>query len=151
MVQSPKDTRLEKSLIDHNYTNNDKYSALQIYSDLSDHEFIVAHSPCNRLPTCVIKIRVRDWRHYDKSKLEKTIQKNNFTLTSTNYAQIMQLTLKKVAPYRVIRVKNTPGQLVHPKLEKKKKRRDRQLKLFRQTGIEEFLKETRKLSKEIKK
>jgi len=57
-----------------------------------------------------------------------------------------------LAPYRIIRVeRNKPGQIINPKLEKKKKRRDRCIKLYRKTGNAEYYLEAKILSKEIKK
>jgi hypothetical protein len=144
-------TRIESSLIDHIYVNTQSFKPHQIYSDLSDHVFIIASRPSKITQKCTLKFRIRDWRNYDAAKLTKTINKYNLDFGPVKFEESLLMLLDRVAPFRIIRIKNLPDQLVHPKLEKKKKRRDRQLKLFRQTGNEEFLKETRKLSKEIKK
>jgi hypothetical protein len=143
-------TRVETSLIDHVYTDNViKYEVTQQYTDFSDHEFIIVCRDSKLRKKKVIKISARDWRNYGEKKLLKTVK--DYDINATNFEESLKKILDRVAPLRSIRIKDSPDQIVHPKLEKKKKRRDRMFKLFRQTNEEEHLKGVRKLSKEIKK
>ncbi len=145
--------RNEASLIDHVYSTSTIYEIEQLYSDMSDHEIIIAKKEVDYSIKCKRKLLIRDWRNYSDKKLLKALNKHQPAgLSSVNFSETLDIILDVVAPIRVIKINpEAKNQVVHPKLEKKKKRRDQLYRQFRVSRDKELLEEIRELSKEIKK
>lgn len=123
-------TRLEQSAIDHIYTN-DGFTLTQSPS-ISDHDILTVTKPKHdQLAKIRKKFTVRDWRKYTKLaatvEMDKQISQFN-DMSETQFVLALKTTLDKVAPLRVIRV--TDDQIINPKVEAIKKRRDRYFKKF---------------------
>jgi Reverse transcriptase (RNA-dependent DNA polymerase) len=145
--------KLQTSLIDHIYTNDLDVKVTQIPS-ISDHDFIVASKSFN-IQTRE-KILMRDWRGYNKEKMNTALNTRILKLGTTSdkmslncLTEMINESLDELAPNRVIRVKDK--QIISQKLEKAKKRRDRQYRLFKKTNDTHYLHKSIKESKLIKK
>ncbi len=141
----------EQSLIDHVYTNDSHINEIHMNS-VSDHDILLVTKvfPLPRKD----KLIVRDWRKYSKDKVQQEIlnqmaQISTSELTISTISNILTSTLNLLAPKRVIRVKE--DQLISPKLEALKKKRDRLFKKFKKFGNPKHLAKSDELSKSIKK
>ena len=141
--------RIEQSLIDHVYTNDPDSKVIHVNS-VSDHDIIIVtrrieHSERD-------KFTVRDWRKYTTERVQQELEKITSQISGTlTFEQINVLLLgilNKLAPKRVVRVKEK--ELISPKLEALKKKRDRSFKLFKKTKDHFYLAKSKELSNKIK-
>jgi hypothetical protein len=116
---------VQTSAIDHIYTNDLQLSIMHQPS-ISDHDILVAikNLGINKQE----KIRIRDWRKYDKDKMNDAINNQISSHKTTadriglqELTKIVMTALDDLAPFRIIRVKQ--DQIIIPKLEKLTKRR----------------------------
>ena len=145
--------RLEQSLIDHVYTNDPDCKVIHENS-VSDHDIILVTKKIDHSER--EKVIVRDWRKYTTERVHLELNKHltqisghselNLNLDQVN--SILALALNKLAPKRVVRVKDK--ELISPKLEALKKKRDRAFKSFKKTKDPLMLLESKELSKKIK-
>lgn len=153
LVQDQGSLRAEESLIDHIYSNIIDLTVTHVPS-VSDHDILIT-SQNFPLPARK-KVIVRDWRKYTKESVGKMINESlsqisisdTSDITTDTLKSLLLTTLDKLAPKRVVRVKDQ--QLISPKVEKLKKKRDRHFKLFKKFGLPTDLKKAEDLSKQLK-
>ena len=151
-VMTANGIRVEESLIDHVYSNINNLEVSTLIS-VSDHDVIVMSKRIH--VSSREKLKIRDRRKYNKSTIGIEIGKNlgqisnpqTVTLKDLNF--VLSTSLDKIAPIRVVRVKE--NQLISPKLEALKKKRDRLFKKYKKYGNAHYLKESEILSKKVKK
>lgn len=148
--------RIEKSAIDHLYTNDNKIT-LTLESSISDHVILIAERPTlHDNKGTKTKFLVRDWRNYSKDLARESIDNklnqistNQLDLSLDNIKEIYSDVLEEIAPYRVIRTKD--DQIVNTKIEALKKRRDRYLKKFKKTRDPKHLELAKSFTTTVKK
>jgi len=156
LVNTDTGQRLESSAIDHVYTNVKEWK-LTIEPSISDHHLISVTRPAaasTRQPR--EKIFVRDWRNYNQNSVNEVLndKMHNLQISSTliSFEQVQDLyrdTLNEIAPLRVVKIKE--GQIVSPKLESLKKRRDRYLKKYKKSRDLKHLDLAKSFTYQIKK
>jgi len=144
--------RVEKSAIDHIYSNIENCK-LEMSNSISDHLILKVELPEGHLVRPKReKFTVRDWRNYEEEQVHHCVTNlmtgshaPNFEMLSKGLAGIVD----KVAPLKVIKVKE--GQLVNPKIDAIKKRRDRFLKKFKKSRNPYYLEQAKSFTKTLKK
>jgi hypothetical protein len=140
------------SAIDHVYTNIPTLT-LTHQSSISDHDMLIVSKILVTAPRR--KIKIRDWRSYTTTKatteLSNRIGQISEPQSYNSVCGALLEVVNELAPERVIRIKD--NQIISPKLEKAKKKRDRLFKRFRKGGSIDMtlLKEIKKLNAKIKK
>jgi len=116
--------RVEQSAIDHVYTNTDL--KLTIQSSISDHSSLHLTSTCKPKQRRT-KLLIRDWRHYSKDLVNKTINgkmhqisTSSCELSFDDVSLLYQGALDDIAPYRVVKV-HSENEFISTKLEAQKK------------------------------
>jgi len=142
--------REEKSLIDHVYTNIIKKnpSVLVSHVGISDHELIQVKATVSELPK-TLKVRVHDWRKYNKQSLTREIE--NRSAIGMHHQEALASSFEKLAPLRSIRIRENKGQIISTRIEKWKKKKDRIFKEYKETGDLCLHDTVRALTKKIKK
>jgi len=140
----------EKSLIDHVYTNIIKKnpSVLVSHVGISDHELIQVKATVSELPK-TLKVRVHDWRKYNKQSLTREIE--NRSAIGMHHQEALASSFEKLAPLRSIRIRENKGQIISTRIEKWKKKKDRIFKEYKETGDLCLHDTVRALTKKIKK
>jgi len=94
---------------------------------------------------------IRDWRNYNKEAVLEALSTLNLEQISnaSDLQDILGQTLNKVAP--MVTVRANRHQLVNPKIEAIKKRRDRFLRKFKKSNNPEHLEKAKSFTKTLKK
>jgi len=145
--------RLEKSAIDHVYSNIENCK-LNYHNSISDHLILIVEMPDN----CFVKPKqekfiVRDWRNYEECQvhqfINQSMSQSNSEMNFERLSCLLVDTVDKVAPLKVVKVKE--GQMINPKIEAIKNRRDRFLKKFKKTRNVRYLEQAKSFTKTLKK
>jgi len=144
--------RIEKSVIDHVYTNW-LDSEINYVNSISDHMILIVQLVNLKLPgTTKEGFLVRDWRNYQASEVHDILlgAKDQMSIQSFNDLSIvLRNTLDQVAPMRMVKVREK--QLVNTKIDAIKKRRDRFLKKYKNSRNPEHLAKAKSFTKTLKK
>jgi len=149
IVQRSSGTTLEESMIDLVYTNRThQVDCLNFPYINSDHDFLWCKVSAFGAKRVTKKFIIRDY-----TGLTQHSVKNHIKGVPNGLQEIedqLHHILEKLAPERVVRTRD-PQQLLNPRIEKLKKRRDRLLKKFKKTGNSKHLEKCKQLSKQLKK
>jgi len=145
----------QESLIDLVLSRDIKPKKVTKKSDyVSDHCIILVQCEASRLPNITKKFQIRDLTKLNQHNiLREAFKKPNIT-TLDEINNLHEEIYEKLAPIRSARTRN-PLQLINPRIEKIKKRRDRLYQDYKRTGNLDILmsvkNETKRLKKAIKR
>lgn len=139
--------RVDTSLIDHVYSNMQDVPVQILPTDHSDGDvLIVNYSLGSRIPRRTVK-KIRDWRNYSFDSLRESL--TNVIIRPLNYKDELKRAYDELVPIKSCRIRD--GQIINPRLEELKKKRDRLVKKFKKTNKRCFYDEAKMISKKLKK
>jgi len=130
---------LEESRLDLVYTNDLNVDSLSFPSINSDHDFLWTKLRAFGIKRATKKITVRDYSMLTSNGVKNFDHTRPIGLVELNTC--LSTILNTLAPERVIRTRG-PEQIINPRVEKLKKKRDRALKKFKKYGDEKYLKKS---------
>jgi len=142
---------MEESMIDLVFTNNGTFDSLNFQIEGSDHDFVWSRLHPFGKQRVTSKVAIRDYSGLTMSNLRNHTQ--GLLVMPSDLSDLINLQkelLNKISPIRVIRTR-CPEQIVNPRIEKVKKRRDRFLKKYKRTGKDEYLRRCKEETKALKK
>jgi hypothetical protein len=142
-------SRVEKSLIDHVYSNKENQNVKLIPTEFSDHDILCVERRLSVAKPQRRVIKIRDWKGYSKDGLVSAVESCQVNLTPENYASALDSAFNKLVPLVSCRLKE--GQIACAGLEKMKKKRNRLLTKFKRSGDKEYLLKARTLNRKLKK
>ncbi len=162
VIQTQEGLKVEESILDHLYTEDEE--AFLIDCESGDHLAIGMYIGGVKNPKTKKHTR-RDWRFYNQSKVNKTLENNNFineALSSITCGEtdaevlneklknIHQTLLDELAPLRSIRTRNDT-QIINSTIEALKKKRNRMFIKYKKTQDARYLLKSQELTRKLKK
>jgi len=139
---------LEESMIDLILTNTEGTTTVD--PSTSDHDLIGFQRKNNQISYETKKATIRDFVCLSPRNVARVISTWQAPSTIDELEKLLSYVLDKLAPYRVIRTR-LPENIINPKVEKIKKRRDRMYRKYKFSQDEHWLyivkQENRKLKK----
>lgn len=143
----PASLHLEESMIDLAFANDKRVDSLSFSSMTSDHDFLWSKVRAFGEKRTAKKVTIRDYSHMTLSGMKHLARSIPTELKDVNDHHTY--ILDTLAPERVIRTRGLE-QVMNPRIEKAKKKRDRALKKFKKYGDEKYLKKSRRLTLRLK-
>jgi len=142
---------LQESMIDLSFSNRpNEADTLVFQSDFSDHDFIWTKIKYGVTKKKAIKRVIRDWTHLNETNIMREALEGPVPNSLEMLNEIHLKILDKLAPFRVAKIRS-PEQIVNPKVEKIRKKKDRAYKKYKRTGLSLHLFMAKHLENELKK
>jgi len=148
IVNRPIGTFLEESTLDL-ILSNIKGKIIH-ESTTSDHDLIGIKYKNTPQIVETKKVTIRDWVCLTPRNVARVISSWQQPENLQELETLLSYVLEKLAPYRVIRTRLTEN-IINPKIEKIKKRRDRMYRLYKLSNDEHWLFIVKKENKKLKK
>jgi len=133
VVNRVRGLRLEESCIDLALTNDVTTDCLNFSNVHSDHDFIWSKMSFDKISHKTEKVSIRDYTRLTSYNVAHRIKEDIKNLPELEAFQ--KSLLDELAPFRVIRTR-TPTDIINPRVEKLKKKRDRMFKKYKKSGNE---------------
>jgi len=117
---------------------------------VSDHQIIMVCLKTIPSPEITTKFKIRDLTKLSEGNILRIAFRHPKITTLNDVNALHRSIYEKLAPIRTARTRN-PTQLVNPRIEKVKKKRDRLLKKYHKTGNENTLIQAKEETKRLKR
>jgi len=147
-----RDCRLvnEESTIDLILRSSRDTATILTESTTSDHKLIGVVLTQSVVKHATKKISIRDWTNLTPNNVARLASGAPDPKSLDELSSSFSYLLEKLAPFRVVRTR-LPTNLINPKVEKIKKKRDRLYRMYKISQDEHFLAKVNKENKKLKK
>jgi len=149
-VQRPTGWGLEESTIDLILTNVCDNKKVYSETTTSDHRLIAVDIEDEKRVPITKKQIIRDWTQLIPRNVARLASGAPDPTTLTELSDSFEYLLDKLAPLRVVRTR-LPDNLVNPRVEKIKKKRDRLYRTYKLTNDNHFLSKVKEENKKLKR
>jgi len=150
VVRRPSGTVLEESMIDLVLTNKQDNKSITSEPTTSDHRLIFLHLASKIVKPETKKCSIRDWTQLTPRNVARLASGARDPTSFTELSSSFDYLLNKLAPFRVVRTR-LPDNIINPKVEKIKKKRDRLYRQYKISQDTHYLEKVRAENKKLKK